>query len=439
MDGEGTGPGTAGAGRPERLPDRPLGGAPGGLPGRWFAGAEGRATLALVALRVLYAYNWTDIGPALPALSRQMGIAEADWGLLLAAFFVGAGMLQIPAGLLARRYGNLVIALLGAAILGIAAIACAFAPNFPSLLLLRGVCGAGAGLFFSPAIAVVAGLHPEGRRGVPVGLFSSAYSAGAGLGVFVTALLIGPLGWGPALAVGGFGTLLLVPIVLTLVPRPSVRIGPRPARRPPWREIPAVLRSRAVWAIGVAFIGIEGASLAAGQFFVPYAEVVRGWSAPIAGSVGALFVFPSLFGGPVGGWIAERFTNRRSWLAVLTVGPSLLLVLVPWLPLAAVAVAATIFATAVGMIYAIMYVLPAYLPGIHDADLPLAIGLFNGIQLAGGAAVAGIVGWVVATYGYDWAWAALGGGAVLTLLALPLLPATGPRTTQGTAAARPAG
>ncbi|MHB8352293.1 MAG: MFS transporter, partial [Thermoplasmata archaeon] len=200
-----------------------------------------------------------------------------------------------------------------------------------------------------------------------------------------------------------------------------------------WGAFPAVLRSRAVWVIGFSFIGIEGASLAAGQFFVPYAEVSRGWSAPLAGIVGTLFVVPSLFGGPVGGWIAETFTNRRSQLAALTAGPSLLLVAIPWLSVAGVAAVATIFAVAVGMVYAIMYILPPYLPGIHDEDVPLAIGLFNGIQLAGGAVVAGIVGWVAATAGYDWAWGALGVGAVLTLVALPLLPATGTRTTTASA------
>ncbi|MHB8351548.1 MAG: MFS transporter, partial [Thermoplasmata archaeon] len=228
-----------------------------------------------MALRVIYAYNWTDIGPALPALSRQMGIGAAEWGLLLAAFFVGAGLWQVPAGLLARRYGNRPIALAGATILGAAAVASGFAPNFPTLLIVRGICGAGAGLFFSPAIALVAGLHSEGRRGVPVGIFSSAYSAGAGLGVFVTALTVGPLGWGLSLALGGIGTLLLVPIALRLSP-------PSPSRTVPgngWGVFPAVLRSRAVWVIGFSFIGIEGASLAAGQFFVPYAEVSRGWSA----------------------------------------------------------------------------------------------------------------------------------------------------------------
>lgn len=378
-----------------------------------------------MALRVIYAYNWTDIGPALPALSRQMGIGAAEWGLVLAAFFVGAGLLQVPAGLLALRYGNRTIALVGATVLGGAAVASGFAPDLVLLVLLRGACGAGAGLFFSPAIALVAGLHPEGRRGVPVGIFSSAYSAGAGLGVFITALAVGPLGWGPSLAIGGLGTLLLVPIVLR-VAHPSSG-GPVPATR--WTGLPTVLRARAVWVLGFAFVGIEGASLAAGQFFVPYAEVFRGWSVPIAGAVGTLFVVPSLFGGPVGGWIAETFTNRRTQLAALTAGPSLLLLAIPWLSVEGVAVVATIFAVAVGMVYAILYLLPLYLPGLGEADLPLAIGLLNGIQLAGGAAVAAIVGWIAATEGYDWAWAALAASAVVTLAALPLLPATGARTT----------
>ncbi|MGI0151222.1 MAG: MFS transporter, partial [Thermoplasmata archaeon] len=229
---------------------------------------------------------------------------------------------------------------------------------------------------------------------------------------------------------GGFGTLLLVPLTLALVPRPSGR--PLPSRATARPRIPLVLRSRAVWVIGFSFVGLEGASLSAGQFFVPYAEAIRGWTPALAGLIGSLFVFPSLFGGPVGGWLAERFTNRRTQLALLTAGPSLMLILLPWLGWVAVAVVATVFAFAVGMVYAIMYILPPYLPGIRSEDVPLAIGLFNGIQLAGGAAVAAVVGAIVATFGYDPAWWFLGAIAALTLAALPLLPATGPRHSEST-------
>ncbi|HEV2316822.1 MAG TPA: MFS transporter [Thermoplasmata archaeon] len=388
--------------------------------------AARRATIVLIGLRVFYAYNWFDIGPALPRLGEEFSVGPAAWGVLLASFFIGAGILQVPAGLLAARWGTRRVAVLGAALLGVSALAASFAPNFESLVVLRGVSGAGAGLFFSPAIALVASLHREGQRGVPVGVFSSAYSAGAGLGVLATSLLIPLLGWRGSLAVGG---LVMLGLLATTVWIPSEAGAPPPRRDPAAIVIPAALRSPAVWAIGLAFIGIEGASLSAGQLFVPYAEAVRGWAPFLAGAIATLLVFPSFFGGPVGGWMAEAYANRRTQLAVFSALAGGLLVLVPVAPFALLVLIAVAFAFSYGMVYAMMYILPAYLPGLPPEQTPLAIGLFNGIQLTGGAAIAALAGWTISAAGYAVGWLVLGGSAAAALAFLVFLPPADPRTS----------
>ncbi|MCI4361452.1 MAG: MFS transporter, partial [Thermoplasmata archaeon] len=311
---------------------------------------------------------------------------------------------QVPSGLLARRFGTRWVSLVGAALLGAAAVASAFSPSYLALVALRGVAGAGAGLFFSPAIALVGSLHPEGHRGVPVGVFSSAFSAGAGLGVFASALLIPYIGWRGALLVGGVALLaLVVPSVLAIPPT----VG-RPVHRPGRSALPYALRSPAVWAMGISFIGLEGASLSAGQYFVPFAESVHGWTPALAGAIGALFVFPSVVGGPVGGRLTERSYRRRTQMIVATALPAALLLFVPFVGLGETAAIGIGFSVSYGMVYAMMYVLAPYLPGIPTEEVPLAIGLFNGIQLCGGAAIAFAAALVVGTWGYSWAWTVLG-------------------------------
>jgi predicted MFS family arabinose efflux permease len=381
-----------------------------------------RATLLLIALRTAYAYNWFSIGPALPSVSAAFGVPPSAWGGLIAAFLIGAGALQVPSGLLARRYGTRSISLVGAALLGGAALASGFAPSYLALVALRGLAGAGAGLFFSPAIALVGSLHPEGRRGVPVGVFSSAFSAGAGLGVLGSALLIPWIGWRGSLLFGG--------VVLLALTLPSVWAIPatvgQPPRTPPRRGLPFALRSPAVWAMGIAFIGLEGVSLSAGQYFVPFAESVHGWAPPLAGAIGALFVFPSFFGGPVGGRLTERSTRRRTQMALATAVPAALILLVPYAGLAGTAAIGIAFSVSYGMVYAMMYVLAPYLPGLPPDEVPLAIGLFNGIQLCGGAAVAFAAAIVVGTWGYSAAWTMLGVATLAPLAVLAWVPRTGP-------------
>lgn len=386
-----------------------------------FGGPRGRATLLLVGLRVAYAYNWFDLGPALPTLSAQFGVPPTAWGELVAAFLLGAGLFQVPSGLLARRWGTRTLSLAGAALLGVAGVASAFAPSFEALLLLRFASGAGAGLFFSPAIALVGELYPPGERGIPVGTFSSAFSAGAGLGVFVPALLVPVVGWRLPLALGGLALLLLLPFALRAVPRGVGGPPPAPTTAGAW---PGALTARGVWVIGLAFVGLEGASLSAGQFFVPFAESVHGWGPALAGGVGALFVFPSLFGGPPGGRLTERFANRRTQLALATGAPALLLFLLPVAGLAATIAIAIVFSFAYGMVYAMMYVLAPYLPGVAEGEVSLAIGLLNGLQLSGGAVVALGMGAAVDRFGYGPAWVLLGAMVLAPLALLLGLPVT---------------
>ena len=398
--------------------------------------AAARATWALVALRVGYAYNWFDVGPALPSIGTTFGVGPAQWGLLVAAFLVGAGLLQVPAGLLARRYGARSVSLAGVGLLAVSAAACGAAPSFWVLVILRLVAGVGAALFFSPAIGLVASLYPPGRRGVPVGGFSSAFSGGAALGIVGSALLIPPIGWQLSLVVGGVALGLVGLVSLVAVP---ARVGAAPVGQPASRSgLPAALRYRGVWAIGIAFVGFEGATFATGQFVVPWGEAVEGWTIALAGAVGMMFVLPSIVGGPVGGRIAERHRNHRTQFLVVSLTAAAVLAALPLAGLAVAIAIGTVFSFAYGFAYAVMYVIPHFWREVPPEEIPLAIGLFNSIQLAGGAGVSALFGAIVAARSYAVGWEVLALLVVATLFALVLLPATpaasvGPRGAEGSA------
>jgi MFS transporter, ACDE family, multidrug resistance protein len=381
-----------------------------------------RATTILIALRIGYAYNWFDIGPGLPAIGTTFGVGPADWGLLIAVFLVGAGGLQVPAGFLSRRYGPRAVSIAGAGVLAISGVASALAPSFDVLLATRLVAGVGAALFFSPAIGLVASLYPAGRRGLPVGTFSSAFSAGAGLGILGSSLLIPELGWRGSMAVGGVALAILVVLALALVPTTAGTPPPRESTASP--GMPRALRFRGVWAIGLAFIGLEGAEFVTGQFIVPYGESVEGWSITLAGIVGMMFVLPSLFGGPLGGRVAERHRNHRTQFVVASVIAAGVLALLPVVGLAGAILIGIVFSVAYGFLYAVMYVIPHFWREVPPEEVPLAIGLLNSIQLSGGALVSFFFGWVVSVRSYAVAWEVLAALLLATLVAIVALPAT---------------
>ncbi len=386
------------------------------------AASTRRATTIMIAVRAGYAYNWYTVGPALPAIGAQFSVGPAEWGLLLAIFLVAAGVLQVPAGMLSQRFGSRAVALAGAALLGAASIASGFAPSFGTLVALRGAAGVGAALFFSPAIGLVGSLYPEGKRGVPIGMFSSAFSGGAAAGVLLSAIAVGPLGWHWTLALGGIGLLVLTLGAVALIPRGAGAALPASISRP---KVPVALRLPALWAIGLAFIGLEGATFATGQFLVPYGTIELGWGAALAGAVGMAFILPSIVGGPIGGYVTERRTNRRTQFLVAGAVATVTVSLIPWVGLIPMVLLGIGFSFAYGATYAIMYVLPNYLPGLPRDEIPVGIGLFNSVQLAGGAIVAWAFGLWVASVGYPLAWSLLAIAVIVPLAFLVYLPRNG--------------
>jgi len=380
-----------------------------------------RTTSLLVVLRFFYAYNWFDIGPALPRIGAAYGVGPGAWGLLVAAFLVGAGLTQVPAGLLARRSGERPVAFGGAAVLSVAALAGAFSPTYPILLATRAVAGVGAGLFFSPAIGWVGRLFGPGERGFPVGVFSSAFSAGAAAGVFGSAVLVPAVGWAGSLATGAVALGAVTVLSFCVVPREPIPDPPSPG---PSSTGSAAWHGRSVVAVGLAFVGFEGASFATGQFVVPFGEVVRLWPAWVAGAVGTAFVLPSVVGGPVGGVVAERSMRHRTQLVGATAVAAAALAALPLAGIAAAVAIGSVFSFGYGFVYAVMYVLPHYWRELPAREIPLAIGLFNAVQLAGGAAVAAAFGAIVQarSFAAGWEFAAL--VQVAALVALVGLPPT---------------
>ena len=402
---------------------------PGPPPGR------GRATALLIALRFGYAYNWFDIGPALPRIGATFGVGPGAWGVLVAGFLVGAGATQVPAGVLSRRHGERPVALAGVGLLALAALAGAFSPTFVVLLASRVVAGVGAGLFFSPAIGWVGRLYGPGERGLPVGTFSSAFSAGAAAGVVGSALLVPVVGWQGSLALGALGLGLVSLVAFAAIPR---ALGARPGPSPPESRPSRAWRSGSVIAVGLAFVGFEGATFATGQFVVPWGEVVRLWPAWLAGAVGSAFVLPSVIGGPVGGVVSERSMRHRTQMIVVTILGAVALAALPLAGVAAAVAIGSVFSFGYGFVYAVMYVIPHYWRELPAREIPLAIGLFNAIQLGGGALVSAAFGLIVAARSYAVGWEVVAAVQVATLVALvALTPTSSARPPAGGAGAPP--
>jgi MFS family permease len=157
-------------------------------------GAVVGAVLGAVALApfVVFAAFPLPI-PALPAISRDLGVGIGDLQLLVSGYALGLGALLLTGGVLADRYGASRVWI--GSMLGYTALSavCALAGSAPLLVGARiGQGAAGAGLLASSLALVATGLPPR-RRPSAMAVWGAAIGAG---------LAVGPLGGGLSLETG---------------------------------------------------------------------------------------------------------------------------------------------------------------------------------------------------------------------------------------------
>lgn len=195
---------------------------------------------------VIYA-DRTALYPLLKVVADEFGLSGARTGLITATYFTFYVTAQLSAGVLADRFGikrvlvwSGVLTTVG--ILGFGAGAL----NYPTLLLVAALHGAGAGPYYAMAYSLLIQSAPASLRGIASGVINGGMSLG-----LVTGLAMA----GPVYQASGswrFPFLILaVPTGLVAVLyHLLVREGGRPARRPfPWGEL---LRDRTLLRMNAA-------------------------------------------------------------------------------------------------------------------------------------------------------------------------------------------
>jgi MFS family permease len=153
-------------------------------------------------------------------LKEEFGVGDAAIGLLLSAFVLVNGLVTVPAGYLADRWnrtrtvGHTVVAWSGITALTAAA------PNFASLVAIRGALGFGQAITEPACASLLADYYPVTKRGRAFSLQQALLFVGFGLGVALGGVVGATLGWRWAfLLVGSPGVLVAFAVYRMREPR----------------------------------------------------------------------------------------------------------------------------------------------------------------------------------------------------------------------------
>src|SRR5437016_1671711 len=374
---------------------------------------------SVLTSRVIYTINWFNIAPLLGAtglIALGLSIDLPSQGLLTSSFLLGAGIFQIPAGIVSARWGPKNTSQLGMLILSLSGIGEGLSSNFPILLVSRFLLGLGAALFFAPAIGILTPLFRAEEEGLVLGLYNSCFNIGGAIGLFGWVIVTDFLGWRGGLVLGGLIGVVSVLIGQFVIPRDKVI--PRTQRR----SMRPVFRNRNIWLIAFGVLGFWGAIFSSSTFLEAYTKDVYGITPYISGLMASTIMFASIFGGPFGGYLSDRLRRRKIFMLVPGMLGSLGIILFGvsqpielWFLIPLVG-----FMDAI--VFSTMYASASQYPDVGHEYAPLGISIINSVQILGSFPIPLLFTFFASAYNnFSAGWFFMGGFAVAMMLMIFLL------------------
>jgi predicted MFS family arabinose efflux permease len=273
-------------------------------------GRPGWVRSYVVTVIAMMAIQASSLGfsPLIPYMKDAWHMSYTQMGTFTGLYGLVALLMSVPAGLLAKRFGEKPVLIAGLLLASVGLGVVALANSFLQGVAARTVWLIGYRLAFICVVTAVSLTVPSRWRGKSMGLLGALTALATVLGSGFSNSMQGLLGW--RLSMMGFGVMTLIgATVMALGYRGAEAAAPRAAR--PRRNPFSAFKVPIVWVIPL--LGLANAPGFAATFFVP--AVVRGQlhgtpaqaSAIIAAAYGV-----AIIANPVCGWLTDRF--ERWWV-----------------------------------------------------------------------------------------------------------------------------
>ncbi|WP_322047983.1 MFS transporter [Paraburkholderia sp. J67] len=270
------------------------------------------------------AINYIDrtvLSAAAPRIQSEFHLDAIQMGIVMSAFFWSYALLQLPAGLLADRFGQKKV--LGFAVLwwSIATAMTGFASGFRSLVGLRVALGVGEAGAYPSNAGIATRWFPRKERATVAGIFDSGSKLGGAVAMPLIAWMLAAFDWKMTFALTGLlGVAWFVVWQLSFSDSPadhrrvsaaelahieSDKLTSRtqhPAR-PQWRKL---LAHRNVWAMCIGFFMINYNSYFFITWLPTYLMKERGMSVLQMGWMASLPLLASIVVEILAGWASDR-------------------------------------------------------------------------------------------------------------------------------------
>jgi len=361
---------------------------------------DSKALGSLIFARIIYAVNWLNFGAIFYLMSQDVGAGVSGLGIVTAAFYLGIGLVQVPAGLLAARYGLKKVVVVGVFLTSFSVLGTSASSTIAELAALRFLVGAGMAFVFAPGVVIVSRLLRGGKSGLGVGLFNSAYDVGGLLAIFGWIVIATAVGWRPSLALSGILGVITGVLVFAFVPGDDSGQEFRVDRK----ALSAIFSNRQILLLGLGVFGFSIGNTLISGFMVYYLKSSLSVEGTVAGLVTSLITVIPIFTAIWGGRVYDTISKHRVIMMVAMLGSAGALAVNGLNSLYAAVVSSALGGVVSGIGFTFAFA------GARDFNRSgpeydsLAIAWVNSIQLTGSFFPPILFSYIVENLGYSQAW-----------------------------------
>jgi MFS family permease len=279
-------------------------------------GGNKPAIAALGFSAIAFAINTFNIFSMFYLIADELNEDVSFLGLISATMVIGIGLLQVPAGILAAKYGPKNIAILGMVIISASAALVGISSDVYQIAALRFVLGGGLAFFFPAAIVLGSQYIRKGSEGLGAGIVIGSNAAGGVLGLVGWALIAGILGWRAGILIGALLAAIAAIILYLVLPRIAISSSFTIKAS----HIRALLTDRRLIIIGVILLGSQAAFEQELAFMPFYLQQALLLDPAVAGLVASFTLIGALAGSPLSGWVYDKIHEMRLLVLVLAAG-----------------------------------------------------------------------------------------------------------------------
>ena len=261
--------------------------------------------LSTFAFAICFAV-WTLFSIIGLGIKQELGLSEAQFGLLVATPVLTGSLSRLALGLWAERHGGRLVFALQMGVTALAVWLLTMAESYPMFLLAALGLGLAGGSFII-GVSYVSRWYPAHLQGTALGIYGAG-NVGAALTSFVAPFLVTALGWeGTArvyAAVLGASALLFWALARTDPVHEARRVA---ATRPVSlaRQL-APLKDLRVWRFSAYYFFVFGGFVALASFLPRYYVGAYGLELTTAGMLTTAYALPGAVFRALGGWISDR-------------------------------------------------------------------------------------------------------------------------------------